>query len=155
MKTTQSILSEQVKRRPVILEGISQGLKQTDIAAQLGVNRMIIKHDIRAMEREKDAGLKLAQNTAYEQILVKRSLVSDKRSDKFLSMTGMTFQEKTFRNMVDFYRPELLKVLESDDQYLEIMHLPKSVIRTLKNNGIIIYARKNLEIAPRVLGYLN
>jgi hypothetical protein len=155
MKATQSNFSEQVKRRPTILEGISQGLRQTEIAVQLGVNRIIIKQDIRAMERQKDAGLKLAQKAAYEQLLVKRSLVSSKSSDKFLLMTGMTFQEKTFCNMVDFYRPELLRVLKSDDQCIEIMQLPKSVIRILKNNEIIIYARKNLEIAPRALAYLD
>ncbi len=107
------------------------------------------------MEHQKDVGLKQAQNTAYKQVIIRRSLVADKRGDKFLLMTGMTFQEKTFRNMVDFYRPELLKVLKSDDQCIEIMQLPKSVIRTLKNNGIIIYARKNLEIAPKALVYLD
>ena len=51
---------ERQKRRQVILEGISQDSKQTDIAAQLGVSRWVIKNDIKYMRINRDSELKRA-----------------------------------------------------------------------------------------------
>jgi hypothetical protein len=56
--------------------------------------------------------------------------------------------------MIDFYRPELMKVLGSGDQYSAIMDLPKSVRRTLIQNGIITNRRRKREITLRALELL-
>ena len=69
-------------------------------------------------------------------------------------MTGMTFKEKSFRNMIEFYKPELRKILKSEKQYAAINKLPKSIRRILKNNGIIAYGRKNLRITSDAREYL-
>ena len=150
----QSIIDEQVERRLLILKGIRQGSNMSDIAAQLGINRSIIKKEIWAMQYQKDSELRLAQATAREQMLDKQRLIESGRSEKFLLMTGMSIQEKTFRNMIEFYRPELTKIIKSEDQYLAISKLPKNVLKTLKHNGIILYSRKNLEIASQAQGFL-
>jgi len=107
---------ERRKRRPIILNGISQDLKHSEIATQLGVNRWVITNDLRFMRSSGDPELKQAQE-AQEQIRVmKQSVSAHARNERFLRMTGMTLQEKSFRNMIDFNRRELTKILNSKDQ---------------------------------------
>ena len=143
------------KRRQIILKGISQGLKYSEIAAQLGVNRWTILNHIKYMKKNRDPELKQAQKT-QEQIFAKKHSVftSEKKyvrqNKRFLNMTGMTLQEKTFRNMINFYKPELIKILSSRDQHGAIMKLPKSIRRTLIHNEIIVNKRNNREISQHV-----
>jgi len=69
-------------------------------------------------------------------------------------MTGMTFQEKSFRNMIDFNKHVLMKILNSKNQHAAIMRLPKNTRRTLKNNGIITSGWNKCEITLKTLDYL-
>jgi hypothetical protein len=71
-----------------------------------------------------------------------------------MSMTGMTFQEKNFENMIHYYKLELLKVYEAKNQYIAIMSLPKSTQRTLINNGIISGRKYNRRITDEALKHL-
>jgi hypothetical protein len=77
-----------------------------------------------------------------------------KQNERFQSMTGITLQEKSFRNMIDFNKHELLKILDSKDQNTAISRLPKSIKRTLKNNGIITEGWHECELSLKALDYL-
>jgi hypothetical protein len=143
----------------VILEGISQDLKHSEIATRLGVNRWVVMNDLRLMRYNRDPELRQAQE-AQEQIRErKRSVFAREKkhvehNERFLDMTGMTLQEKSFRNMIDFYRPDLMKVLNSEDQNAAILELPKSIRRPLLHNGIITKGWHYREITPPALEYL-
>jgi hypothetical protein len=148
-----NLIRERQERRPIILEGISQDLKHSEIATQLGVNRWVVLNDLKIMNYNKDPELKKAQRT-QELIRANKPSEASMRKERFLNMTGMTFQEKSFRNMIDFYKPELNMILKSEDQYLAIMSLPKSTRKNLKNNGIITNGWHKCEITLKTLDYL-
>lgn len=151
---------ERRKRRPVILHGISQDLKQSEIATKLGVNRWVIMNDLRYMQYYGDPELKEAME-AQKHIQEKKRLASIREKkyaihdERFQNMTGMTLKEKSFRNMIDFHKRELMKILKSKDQNSAIMKLPKSIIRTLIHNGIITKERHTREISLNALEYLS
>lgn len=86
--------------------------------------------------------------------VMKQSVSAHERNDRFLRMTGMTLQEKSFRNMIDFNRHELMKILNSKDQNAAIMKLPKSVRKPLMHNGIITSGWHSREITPHAREYL-
>jgi hypothetical protein len=148
-----NIIRKRQERRPFILEGISQGLKHSEIAAQLGVNRWVIMNDLRFLRNNGDLELREAEK-AREQILANNPSIASIHNEKFLNMTGMTFQEKSFRNMIDFNRHELMKILKSKDQQAAIFKLPKNIRKTLKKNGIITAGWHKCEITLKTLDYL-
>lgn len=154
-----NIVHERQERRPIILEGIRQDLKHSEIATRLGVNRWVIMNDLRYMRYNGDHGLKRAKE-AQDQIRAKKlsvltsEKIHAKHNERFLRMTGMTLQEKTFRNMIDFNKHELMKILKSEDQNAAISRLPKSVRRNLLHNGIITKGWHNCEITAQALKYL-
>jgi hypothetical protein len=98
-----------------------------------------VRGTLRRMRINGDSELKQAYVKAQEH--VKKQSAASLSDEKFHRMTGMTFKEKTFSNMMSFYRPELMKILRSKDECAEIRDLPKSVRRTLKHNGIIAHFR--------------
>jgi len=63
--------------------------------------------------------------------------VHAKQNDRFLLMTGMTLEERTFRSMIDFHKTELMKIMNAEDQDAAIRALPKSTRRTMRNNWIV------------------
>ena len=152
-----NFIRERQARRPIILKGIRQDLKLSEIANQLGVRRRVVRNDIRFMRYKDDPELQHAQNT-QEQIRTKRTnntkVHAREENDRFLEMTGMTLQEKSFLNMIDFNKKALKKILKATDQNTEIMKLPKSIRRTLIHNGIIIKKWQDNEITSRALKYL-
>ena len=77
-----------------------------------------------------------------------------KQNERFLSMTGITIQEKSFHNMINFNKHELLKILKSKDQHIAISKLPKNTRKTLENNGIITKVWRKSEITLKTLDYL-
>ncbi len=80
-----------------------------------------------------------------------------KQEEMFLGMTGMTLQEKTFRNMIDFYKSELMEIMKAADQSAAIRVLPKSDRRTMLHNGIFNGQRGSLtswSITARAKKYL-
>ena len=147
------------KRRLIILKGLSQDLKHSDISAQLGANRWVIIGDLKFMRRTGDLGLKQAEE-AQVQVHEKKVLLFAKekrhfkQNERFLGMTGITLQEKSFRNMIDFNKYELLKILRSEDQHAAIIKLPKSIQKTLKRNGIITKRWQDNEITIKTRDYL-
>ena len=147
------------KRRQIILEGISQDLNHSDISAQLRVTRGVLMSDINYMRSNGDLGLIQAELTQVQVHENKVSLTSKnmehyKQNEKFLGMTGITLQEQSFRNMIDFNKHELLKILKSKDQHAAIVKLPTSIQKTLKKNGIIIRRWQDTEISERAQKYL-
>ena len=150
---------ERQKRRPVILNGLSQDLKQSEIATKLGVNRWVIMNDVRYMQYYGDPELKEAME-AQKQIQEKKHLASIREkkyaihNERFQNMTGMTLKEKSFRNMINFHKRELMKILKSKDQNSAIMRLPKSTRRTLIHNEIITKGWHTREISSHALKYL-
>ena len=146
-------------RRLDILEGISQNLKPSEISAQLGANQWDIKRDIKLMQRNDDLGLiqaKKAQVLVREKkaLLLVKEMRHFKQNERFLGMTGITLQEKSFRNMIDFNKHALLKIIKSEDQHAAIFKLPNSIRKTLKNNGIITNRCQDNEISIKTLDYL-
>ena len=146
-------------RRLIILKGIRQDLKHSEISAQLGANRWEIMSEIKFMRRNGDLRLKQAEK-AQAQVREKKVLLLTrekkhfKQNERFLSMTGITLQEMTFRNMIDFNKHELMKILKSKDQNTAIFELPKSIQKTLKKNGIITKRWQDNEITGRAQEYL-
>jgi len=147
------------KRRHIILEGISQDLSHSEISVQLGANRWVVNSDILFMRRRGDLGLEkaeMAQVQVREKnvLLLAKEKEHFKQNERFLGMTGITLQEKSFRNMIDFNKYELLKILKSEDQHAAIFELPKSIQKTLKRNGIITKRWQDNEITIKTLDYL-
>jgi hypothetical protein len=141
-------------RRLSILKGISHGSNAPAIALELGIATSVVKHEIQVMRYLRDEGLKEAEKVAFELPVNKPRTAAIAGSKRFLEMTGLTFQEKTFRNMVEFYKPELLGVIRAANQYEALMRLPKSVLKTLRNNEIINHERKNLVITAKARSQL-
>ena len=147
------------KRRPVILKGISQDLKPYEISAQLGANLWVIKSDIKFMRRNGDLGLKQAlkaqvQVREEKALLFTKEKIHFKHNERFLGMTGITLQEKSFRNVIDFNKRELLQILKSKDQNSAIMKLPKSIRKSLWRNGVMTKWWHDNEITERAQEYL-
>jgi len=120
------------KRRLIILEGISQDLGHSEISALLGATRWVVRSDIKYIQRNDDPGL-ILEKEDRAQIREKKALLLTeetryfKQNQRFQSMTGITLQEKSFRNMIDYNRHDLLIVLRSDDQNAAIFKLSKSI----------------------------
>jgi hypothetical protein len=151
--------SARKKRRLIILEGISQDLKNSEISAQLGANRWVIMSDIKFMRHIGDLGLIKAEEAQVQVreekvLLFAKEKGHFKQNERFLGMTGITIQEKSFRNMIDFNKYELLKILKSEDQHAAIIKLSTSVQKTLKRNGIVTRRWQDNEITERAQEYL-
>jgi hypothetical protein len=136
-KTMTNNIQEQETRRKDIIDGINKGFGYSKIASKLDVPIWIIKGDLKRMKRNKDSELKQAYSNAEEQIQVKKQLTTNLPGERFHSMTGMTFKEKNFSNMMSFYGPELRRILIAESEGDAIRDLPASVKKTLKRNGII------------------
>jgi len=129
--------------RQALLNGISQNLNYTEIAAQLGVRRGDLIRDVKAMRQCRDPDLRVAQRIGQARVNEERQSVSKRREERFYKMTGMTLHEKSFQNMVYFYKSELMTILRSGDHEAAIRNLPKSTRRTLIHNGILIKRNKS------------
>ena len=143
---------EDNKKRNAILEGISQNISVVDISRRTGTTRREVVRIIRAMRRNKDPELREAEDVA-EAENNSRLNTSQKLDNKFYEMTGLTFQEKTFQNMVAFYRPELISILNTRDQDTAIRKLPTSVRKTLVRNNILT-SKGKLEVTQNAIKYL-
>jgi len=94
------------------------------------------------MRRGRDPGLRDAQRIGQARVDEEKQSASRRREERFFGMTGMTLHEKSFQNMVCFYRPELLAILRSRDHEAAIRDLPSSTRRTLMHNGILTRRNK-------------
>ena len=143
------------ERRLVILSGIGQDHSSLEIAAELGVKSWVVNSDLRAMRYHRDPELRKAYMDQEVRALASRQKLVNVGNEKFKHMTGMTFQEKNFENMVNYYRPELIKVLKSEDEEAAITGLPRSVQRTLARNEITNGVRRRRRVSSRACDYLS
>lgn len=140
-------------RRKSILDGISRKLSYGEIASRLGIRRRELVSDIKSMRRIRDPDLLEAQRVAVAKVNEEKRSASKKREELFYNMTGMTLREKTFQNMIHFYKPELVSILNCGDQEAAIRGLPNSVRKTLTKNDILT-SRGKLEISQRAMDQL-
>ena len=139
-------IQEREARRLDVIDCIRSGFSNTMIARRLEVPLWTILGDLKRMQHNRNSKLKDAYKYAREKALVKKQLSANLPDKKFHRMTGMTFQEKTRNNMMSFYRPELKKILKSENQGDAIRELPNSVRKTMKRNGLITSGWKYLQI---------
>lgn len=130
-------IQEQETRRLGIIDGVNRGLASSKIAANLDVPLWVVKKDLRRMQHNRDSELKQAYSNAKEKTQEKKQLTANLPDKRFQRMTGMTFKEKNFNNMISFYGPELRNILKAENEGDAIQDLPTSVKKTLKRNGII------------------
>ena len=159
LETTLENTVERKERRLSILKGISQDLKPSEISDQIGAHRWVIKRDIKFMRYNGDLGLRKAERAQVQAhkkkvLLLTMEKTHFKQNERFLGMTGISLQEKSFRNMIDFNRYELLNILGSEDQHAAINKLSRSILKTLKKNGIITKRWQDNEISERAEEYL-
>jgi hypothetical protein len=154
-KTMVSDIEEQEMRRIIIIDGINSGISYSKIAAKLGVNLWVVMGDIKRMRHDRDPGLNDAYVKAEERIQAMKRKKANLPDERFQMMTGMTLKEKSFRNMMSFYKPELMRIIRSENESKAIGKLPNSVKRTLKHNGIIIHGWKTPEISELALTHLS
>jgi len=140
-------------RRSVLLDGISKNHSFTEMAAKLGVRRGEVIREVKVMRRRSDAGYFDAKRRGRVFLEEERVAVSVRREERFFGMMGMSIREKTFLNMVSFYRPELLAILRSEDHELAIRELPNSVRKTLVRNNILT-RKGRLNVSERALEVL-
>lgn len=145
---------EHEKRRLIILEGIDGGIENSEIAAKLGVPLWVVRRDLKKMRYNRDPELKKAYRKAQERVQTKKQIIANSLGERFHRMTGMTFKEKTFNNMMSFYKPELTKIINAENECAAIRDLPNSVRKTLKRNGIIAQGWKTPEITEHARAHL-
>jgi hypothetical protein len=136
-------------RRFLILKGIGEGLSYLEIATGMGVDRFQIMRDIRSMHYNRDPELKQAQFDRDKRVVTGKASLSKVGEERFYSMLGMSVQEKNFQNMMSFYRPELVKILQSGDEGVAIMGLAKSVQKILVHNEIIGGRKSSRQISHK------
>ncbi len=147
-------VKERNERRIVIIDGYNSGLTNEKIAAKLGVNPRVVRRDVNRMQHQRDPEIREALKTAQEKVLAKKLSIANRPGERFLRETGMTFQEKTFNNMMTFYDTEIRKILRSKIESDAIRELPSSVRKTLKRNGIIAQGWKTPEITHKAKSFL-
>ena len=104
------------ERRLIILRGIEQDLTSLEIATKMGVKLGRIMSYLKTMKYNRDSELKQAITDKKIRALASKQAIVNLRNERFKLMTGMTFQEKNFENMVNYYRPELTKIIGSKDE---------------------------------------
>jgi hypothetical protein len=144
--------NETEKRRRIILEGIRENLSFTDIASQLGIKRSDLLREVNNMRRASDPEFRDAQRLGQTKLDEDKQRTSKKHEEKFYDMTGMTLREKSFLNMLNFYKPEILTILRSDDPESAIRKLSSSTRRSLIHNGIL--ERYKSEITQQAIDQL-
>jgi hypothetical protein len=148
------------RRRTLILNGIAQDQKYSDIANDIGVSRWVVIKEVGKMRYNSDPALKKAKKKQKKIRQEKNEDINSKKihvqhNNKFLESTGITLEEKTFRNMVEFYQVELMNVVESPDQKSVINSLPKNVRKTMIRNKIVTDNWHTHKLTPKATKYLD
>jgi hypothetical protein len=142
------------ERRLIILRGIRQDHTNIEIAAEMGVGKWTVLNDLRAMSYSKDPELKQAYADKEMRLHANKVSITNVRDEKFLSMTGMTFQEKNFRNMINYYKAELQLIYKSKDECTAITGLSTDIRKTLKRNDILTGHRGRIQLTDKARDYL-
>jgi transcriptional antiterminator len=136
MESIIAIIESEI-RRPVILEGLSKDLSYSAIADKLGVERNTIQRDIRKMQYNKDLALKKAYNEREKYKKSKHKKYIKKIETRFQRMTGISLEEKMFKNMVHYYKKDIKRIMKSKNESAEISKLSSKIRKILVRNKII------------------
>ena len=142
-------------RRLLILKGIGQDHSSIEIAAEMGVRKWIVLSDLRAMKYNKDPELKQAYHDKETRANANTKSQTNLRDERFHHMTGLTFQEKNFENMINYYKAELQKVYQSNDECSAITGLSKNIRTTLKRNDITMGSKNQPRLTTKARNYLS
>lgn len=142
------------ERRLMILRGIGQDHTNIQIAAEMGVGKWTVLNDLKAMSHNRDPELKQAYVDKETRLHANSVSVTNLRDAKFLVMTGLTFQEKNFQNMLDYYKAELQLIYKSKDEYAAITGLSTDIRKTLKRNDILTGYRGRIKLSDKARDYL-
>jgi hypothetical protein len=80
--------------------------------------------------------------------------ITNQRNERFLKMTGKTFQEKNFENMINYYRAELDTIYKSKNEFAAITQLSDGTRKTLKRNEILSGYRSRIQLSEKARSYL-
>ena len=142
------------ERRLIILKGIGQDHTNIEIAAEMGVGKWMVLNDLRAMSYSKDPELKQAYIDKETRLNAGKQSLVNVRDEKFHRLTGMTFQEKNFENMINYYKAELQLIYKSKDECTAITGLSKDVRKTLKRNEILTGNRGRSQLTAKARNFL-
>lgn len=142
------------ERRLLILKGIRLDHTNVEIATEMGVGLRIIINDLRAMRYNKDLELKQAYLDKEARIHKNMQSQMKLRDLKFHNMTGMTFQEKNFENMINYYKDELKIIYKSKSERMAISDLSKNIRKTLKRNDITTGHGSREQLSAKARDYL-
>lgn len=142
------------ERRLMILRGIRQDHTNIQIAADMGVGMWTVLNDLRAMSYSRDTELKQAYVDKETRLLAKRGSATNLRDEKFHKMTGLTFQEKNFQNMVNYYKAELRLISKSRNEYTAITRLSTDIRKTLRRNDILVGHGGRIQLTDKARDYL-
>lgn len=138
----------------MILRGIQQDHTSIQIAEEMGVGKWTVLNDIKAMSRNRDSELKQAYLDKSTRLHANSVSVTNIRDAKFLVMTGLTFQEKNFQNMIDYYKAELQLIFKSKDEQTAITGLSTDIRKTLRRNDILTGHRGRVKLTDKARDYL-
>jgi type IV secretory pathway TrbD component len=142
------------ERRLVILRGIQRDQSNVEMATEMGVGKWTVFNDLRTMSHNRDPELRQAYVDRQARIDESRNAVTNVRDEKFRKMTGMTFQEKNFENMINYYRAELKLIYKSKDEGSAITRLSTDVRKTLRRNEILVGRRDRIQLTDKARDYL-
>ena len=80
--------------------------------------------------------------------------ITKQRDERFHKMTGMTFQDKNFENMIHYYKAELDVIYKSKDERNAITSLSNDIRKTLKRNDILTGYRGKIQLTEKARKYL-
>jgi hypothetical protein len=149
--TTQT---KEAERQSAIIEGISRNLKPSEIASRLRVSKWVVVKDIKKMRYQRNLELEKAYEIAKKRRKKKARPIAVRAEKRFQEMTGMTLEEKTYINMLHYYKTDLLEIFDSNNENHAIQRLPSSTRRCLKKHDIITSGWKDSEINEKVRSYL-
>jgi hypothetical protein len=142
------------ERRLIILRGIQKDHTNLQIAAEMDVPKWVVLKDIRAMIYSKDPELKHAYLDKKKRLYANKVSATNNIDATFLGMTGVTFQEKNFQNMMNYYKHELRRIYTSKDECTAITKLSTDIRKTLKRNDILTGRRGNARLTDKARGYV-
>ena len=142
------------ERRLIILKGIEKDHSTIEIAAELGVRKWMVLNDLRAMSYSKDPELKQAYIDKETRAHAGQLSITNQRDERFRKMTGKTFQEKNFENMINYYKAELDMIYKSKDECTAITRLSNDIRKTLKRNDILSGYRSRIQLSEKARSYL-
>jgi len=142
------------ERRLMILRGISLDHTSIEIAVEMGVGKWIVLNDLRAMKYNKDPELKQAYLDKETRAHADMNSQIKLRDERFRHLTGMTFQEKNFENMINYYKAELQVICKSQDERIAITGLSKNVRKTFKRNEITTGHGRREQLSGKARDYL-